>query len=98
MYHIINFTSKRVLLFFCSLSDLYDMKKSAKRKKEKQIRNIKISAGKWFHIEAENLPESALLKLIITMIALRVIRSWEIIVLGKIGLIKLVLTVKEWWP
>lgn len=73
------------------------MKNLAKREEEKQIRNIKLTAGKWFHVEAESLPESSLPKLITGMIIVRIIRSWEIIGLGIMGLVKIVLTVKEWW-
>lgn len=74
------------------------MKNLAKREEEKQIRNIKLTAGKWFHIEAESLTEPSLMKLILAMIAVRVIRSLELIGLGIMGLVKIVLTVKEWWP
>lgn len=74
------------------------MKNLAKREEEKQIRNIKVTAGKWFHIEAESLSEPSLMKLIVGMITVRAIRSLELVGLGIIGLVKIVLTLKEWWP
>ncbi|WP_149241670.1 hypothetical protein [Dyadobacter sp. 32] len=74
------------------------MKKLAKREEEKQIRNIKLTAGKWFHVEAESLPESALPKLIKGMITIRIIAGLVSIGLTLLGLFKIASALKEWWP
>jgi hypothetical protein len=74
------------------------MKNLAKKEEEKEIRNIKLSAGKWFHIEAESLPESSLPKLITGMIAIRVIAGIMGIVLAMLGIAEAASVIRVWWP
>lgn len=74
------------------------MKNLAKREEEKQIRNIKLTAGKWFHIEAESMPESSLQKLIRGMVTVRIIAGVVSIGVAILGLGKIASALKEWWP
>lgn len=74
------------------------MKNLAKRGKEKQIRNIKLTIGKWFHIEAESIPESSLTKLIIAIIAVLIIAGVVRIVFAILGFDKIASELKELWP
>ncbi|SKC19721.1 hypothetical protein [Dyadobacter psychrophilus] len=74
------------------------MKNLAKKEEEKEIRNIKLSAGKWFHIEAESLPESSLPKLITGMIVIQVIAGIMSIGIAVLGIDKAASLVRVWWP